>query len=56
MDISNLTGNCLKFVKQSAVSDDLLEYNCSIDFDHFDNLASNATKFRFLSKESKFID
>ena len=51
MDISNLTGNCLKCVKQSAVSDDLLEYNCSIDFDHFDILASNATKFRLLSKK-----
>ena len=56
MNISNLTGNCLKCVKQSAVSDHLLEYNCSMDFDHFDILASNANKFRLLSKESKFID
>ena len=56
MNISNLTGNCLKCVKQSAASDNLLEYNCSMDFDHFDILASNANKFRLLSKESKFID
>ena len=56
MDVSNLTGNCLKCVKQSAISDHSLEYNCSIDFDHFGILASNADKFRLLSKESKFID
>ena len=56
MDLSNLTGNCPKCVKQSAVSDHLLEYNCSIDFDRFDILVFNASKFRLLSKESKFID
>ena len=43
--ISNLTGKLLKCVKQSAVSDHLLECNCSIDFDHFDILASDANKF-----------
>ena len=52
MGISNLTGKCLKCVKQSAVSDHLLECNCSIDFDHFDILACNANKFILLSKES----
>ena len=36
MGISNLTGKHLKSVKQSAVSDHLLDYNCSIDLDHFD--------------------
>ena len=40
MGISNLIGKRLKSVKQSAVSDHLLECNCSIDFDHFDILAS----------------
>ena len=45
MGISNLTG-----VKQSAVSDQLLECNCSKDFDHFDILASDANKFRILIK------
>ena len=44
MGISNLTGKCLNCVKQSAVSDYLLECNCWIDFDHFDILASNRKK------------
>ena len=52
MGISNLTGKRLKSVKQSAVFDHLLECNCSIDFDHFDVLASDANKFRLLIKES----
>ena len=55
MGISNLTGKCLKCVKQSAVSDHLLECNCLIDFDHFNILASNANKFRLLSKEILLI-
>ena len=55
MGISNLTGKHLKCVKQSAVSDHLLECNCSIDFDHFDILASDANKFRLLIKESLLI-
>ena len=50
--ISNLTG---KHLKQSAVSDHLLEYNCSIDFDHFDIAASDANIFRLLIKESLLI-
>ena len=53
--ISNLTGKRFKFVKQSAVSDHLLECNCSIDFDHFDILASDANKFRLLINESLLI-
>ena len=55
MGISNLTGKRLKCVKQSAVSDHLLECNCSIDFDHFDILASDANRFRLLIKESLSI-
>ena len=55
MGIPNLTGKRLKCVKQSAVSDHLLECNCSIDFDHFDILASDANKFRLLIKESLLI-
>ena len=53
--ISNITGNRLKCVKQSAVCDHLLECNCSIDFDHFDILTSDANKFRLLIKESLLI-
>ena len=53
--ISNLTGKRLKCVKQSAVSDHLLECNCSIDLNHFDILASDGNKFRLLIKESLLI-
>ena len=55
MDIFNLTGKHLKGVKQSAVSDHLLECNCSIDFDHFDILASDTSKFGLFIKESLLI-
>ena len=55
MGISNLTGKRLKSIKQSAVSDHLLACNCSIDFDHFDILASDAKKFRLLIKKSLLI-
>ena len=34
--ISNLTGKRPKSIKQSAISDQRIECNCSIDFDHFD--------------------
>ena len=55
MGISNLTGKRLQSVKQSGVSDHLLECNCSIDFDHFNVLASDANKFRLLITESLLI-
>ena len=55
MGISNLTGKRLKSVKQSAVSDHLLECNYSIDFDYFNILASDANKFRLLILESLLI-
>ena len=48
--ISNLTEKHLKCVKQSAISDHLLECNCLIYFDHFDILASDGNKFRLLIK------
>ena len=55
MGIFNLTGKRLDCVKQSGKSDHPLECNCQIDFDHFDILASDASKFRLLIKESLFI-
>ena len=56
MGIFNLTGECLnKSVKESAVSDHLLQCNSSVDLDHFDILASYANKFRLLIKESLLI-
>ena len=42
-------------VKQSTVSDHLVECNCLIGFDHFDILATDASNFRLLVKESLLI-
>ena len=55
MGISNLTGKRAKNVKESAVSDHLLQCHCTIDFDHFDILASDTNNFRLLIKESLLI-
>ena len=55
MGISNLTEKRVKNVKQSAVSDHLLQCDCSINFDDFDILASEANNFRLLIKESMLI-
>ena len=52
MGISNLTGKRVKNMKESAVSDHLLQCNCAIDFDHFDVLVCDANSFRLLIKES----
>ena len=52
MSNSNLTENRLTL---SALSDHLPKCNCSIDFDHFEILASGATKFRLLIGERLFI-
>ena len=52
MGISNLTEKRLKSVKQSAVSDHLLECNRWWNFDHFDILVSYVNKFRLLIKEN----
>ena len=55
MGISNLTKKRVKNVKQSAVSDHLLQCDCSINFDDFDILAPEANSFRLLIKESLLI-
>ena len=55
MGISNLTSKHVKNVKDSAVSDHLLQCNYAIDFDHFDVLASDTNSFRLLIKESLLI-
>ena len=55
MGISNLTEKRVKNVKQSAVSDHLLQCDCSINFDDFDILASEANNFRLLIKDSLLI-
>ena len=56
MGISNLTGKqCVKNVKESAISGHLLQCDRAIDFDHFDILASDTNSFRLLIKESLLI-
>ena len=45
----------LKKIKDSAVSSHLLQCNCTIDFDHFDNLATDVSKFNLLVKETLLI-
>ena len=55
MDISNLTSKHVKNVKESVVSEHLLQCNCAIDFDHFDVLTSDTNSFRLLIKESLLI-
>ena len=55
MGIAKLTQKRLKSVKQLLVSDHLLECNCSIDFDHFNILASETSQFRLLITERLFV-
>ena len=55
MGISNLTGKRLKNVKQPAMSDHLLQCNCTINFDNFDILAAESNKFKLLLRESLLI-
>ena len=50
MGISNLTGKRLESVKQSAISNYLLEFYCSIDFDHFEFLVSDSNLHFLLGK------
>ena len=52
MGVSNLTGKQLINIKDSAVSDHLLQCSCTIGFEHFDILA---TEFNLLVKESLTI-
>ena len=55
MGISNLTKKRVKNMKESAVSDHRLQYDCVISFDDFDVLASDTNNFRLLIKESLLI-
>ena len=52
MGISNLTEKRLKSMKESAISDHLLQCDCAISFDDIDVLASDTNNFRLLIKES----
>ena len=55
MGASNLTKKRIKNVKISAVSDHLLESDYSTDFNKFDILAAETSKFDSLIKDSLLI-
>ena len=52
---SILQENALRNVKQSAISDHLLQCNCAINFDDFSILARDCNKFKLLLRESLLI-
>ena len=53
--ISNLTGKRVKNMKESAVSEHLLQCDCTIDLDNFDILTSDTNSFTLHIKESLLI-
>ena len=55
MSFSNLTGNHFKNNKKSAISNLLLQYNCTINFDDFDIFVAENNKFKLLLKEGPLI-
>ena len=55
MGISNLTGKRLKNAKQSAISNHLLQCNCTINFDYLDILVADSNKFKLLLRENLLI-
>ena len=52
MGTSNLTGKRIKYVKESAICNHLLQCDSPISFDDFDILASDSKKFKLLLKGS----
>ena len=55
MGISNLRGKPLKSIRQSAISDHLLQWNCTINFDNFDILAGESNKLKLLLRDRLLI-
>ena len=53
--ISNITRKLLKNGKHSAKSDYVLQYDCTINFDDFNILARDCSKFKLLLRESLLI-
>ena len=54
--VSNLTGKRLKNMKDSELSDHLLQRYCTININHFDISATEVSKFNLLVKESLLLD
>ena len=55
MGVSNLTGKRFQNVKQFAISDHQLQYNCPKNFNDFSILAKVSNKFKLLLRESLLI-
>ena len=55
MGISNLIKKHLKNVKESAISDHLLQCDCTINFEDFSILATDCNKFKSLPRETLLI-
>ena len=55
MGIFNLTWKPLENVKQSAISDHLLQCNCAINFDDFNFSATDCNIFKLLLTKSLLI-
>ena len=51
----NLTGKRIKKAKESAISDQFLQYDSPITFDDLDILASDSSKIKLLVKECLLI-
>ena len=51
IDISYLTRKCVKDVKESTISDHLLQCKYLTYFDYFDTLVSSNSKIRLVIKE-----
>ena len=48
-------GKRLKEVKPPAISDHILQFNCTINFDEIDVLAADSNKFKLILRESLLI-
>ena len=55
LGVSNFPRKRLKNIKDSAVSDYLLQCHCIIDFGHFDILATDVSKFNLLVTDGLLI-
>ena len=55
MGTSNLAGKRIKIVRESKISNHLLQCDTPISFGYFDILASDSIKFLLLIKESLLI-
>lgn len=55
MGVSYLTEKRLKNLEDLPISDDLLQCNCTFNFDHLDFMATDISKVHLLVKKSILI-